>query len=209
VIGVLAAAGVHRPDLYVVVAVHLHNLTPVAFLWEWSRDRGTQAGRTLFRAAQLGWAVVIPAVILLGVVDGLAPDGLVWTGDRTVEQVASVYSPAGWADPWPARMLMVFCFGQLMHYVIWCGFLPTVARDDHERATTFGAAGRLFRPRVFVPLAVGTAIVIGALQLAWGRLGRRWYSAVASYHAYLEYPILVVFLITLAGATVTWQRRAT
>jgi hypothetical protein len=62
---------------------------------------------------------------------------------------------------------------------------------------------------VFVPLAVGTAIVIGALQLAWGRLGRRWYSAVASYHAYLEYPILVVFLITLAGATVTWQRRAT
>lgn len=207
VIAGLAAAGLRRPDLYVVAIVHLHNLTPVAFLWEWSRDQGTRAGRTLFRAAQLGWAAVIPAVILLGSVDGLAPSGLVWTGDRSAAQVASVYSPAGWAEPWPARMLMVFCFGQLMHYVIWCGFLPAVARDDHERAMTVGAAGRLFRPQVFVPVAVGAAVAIGALQLASGTLGRRWYSAVASYHAYIEYPILVVFLITLAGATVTWHRK--
>lgn len=207
VCGLLAVA-LRRPDLYVVAVVHLHNLTPLVFLWEWSRDRGTPLGRALFRAAQLVWVAVIPMVILVGAVDGHAPSWLVWTGDRSPAQVTSVFSPPGWGDPWPARLLMVFCFAQLMHYVIWCGFLPAVARDDHDRARTAGPVGRVFRPRLFVPLTLAAAVTIGVLQVASGTLGRRWYAAVASFHAYLEYPILVVFALTLAGVTVSWPRRA-
>lgn len=206
-VGGLAATAWHRPDLYVVAVVHLHNLTPLAFLWEWSRDQGNRVGRALFRSAQLGWAVVVPVLLLMGAADGHAARPLLWTGDRTAAEITHVYSPAGWSDPWAARFLMVFCFGQLMHYVIWCGFLPRVARDDHERATGVGPAGPLFRPRLFVPLAAATALTLGVLQLASGHTGRRWYSAVASYHAYLEYPVLVVFLAALCGATVTNPRR--
>jgi hypothetical protein len=205
--GVLAVA-LRRPDLYVVAVVHVHNLTPLVFLWEWSRERGTSLGRSLFRASQLLWAVVVPALILVGAVDGRAPSWLVWTGDRSAAQVMSVFSPPGWGDPWPARLLMVFCFAQLMHYVIWCGFLPAVARSDHHRAMTIGAVGRVFRPRLFVPVALAAAVTLGVLQVASGTLGRRWYAAVASYHAYLEFPILVVFALGLAGATVSWHRRA-
>jgi hypothetical protein len=205
--GVLAVA-LRRPDLYVVAVVHVHNLTPLVFPWEWSQERGTSLGRSLFRASQLLWAVVVPALILVGAVDGRAPSWLVWTGDRSAAQVMSVFSPPGWGDPWPARLLMVFCFAQLMHYVIWCGFLPAVARDDHDRAMTVGPVGRVFRPRLFVPVALATAVTLGVLQVASGTLGRRWYAAVASYHAYLEFPILVVFALSLAGATVSWHRRA-
>jgi hypothetical protein len=207
-LGGLLAGALRRPDLYAVAVLHVHNLTPLLFLWEWSRERGNALGRSLFRASQLLWAAVIPAVVLAGAVDGRAPSWLVWTGDRSEAQVSAVYSPAGWGDPWPSRLLVVFCFAQLMHYVIWCGFLPAVARDDHERAMTVGSVGRLFRPRLFVPLALATAVVLGVLQLASGTLGRRWYAAAASYHAYLEYPVLVVFALTLAGATISRHRRA-
>jgi hypothetical protein len=207
VVCVLAALAWQRPDLYLVAVVQLHNVTPVAFLWEWSRDRGSRIGRSLFRGAQLGWAFVVPMVILLGGLDGHARPSLMWTGDRSAQAITHAYSPAGWAEPWPSRLLMVFCFGQLMHYVIWCGYVPVVARDDHARATRVGPVGPVFRARLFVPLAALTAVVLGLLQLSSGRIGRRWYSAVASYHAYLEYPVLVVLLLALVGASVSLPRR--
>lgn len=116
-----------------MAVAHLHNLTPVAFLWEWSRDRGTRLGRTLFRTAQLGWAAVIPIVVFAGAFDHEGWGWSAWSGDRAPAQVAAVYSPTGWSGQWPLRFLIVFCFGQLMHYVIWCGFLPAVARPAHRR----------------------------------------------------------------------------
>ncbi|MGB8857721.1 MAG: hypothetical protein WCC60_00620, partial [Ilumatobacteraceae bacterium] len=203
-IGVLAVAGVavsalRHPEWYGVAVAHLHNLTPVAFLWEWSRDRGTRAGRWAFRMAQLGWAVAIPVVVFAGAFDRDGW-GWSWAGDRTPSKVAAVYSPSGWAGQWPLRFIIVFCFGQLMHYVIWCGFLPSVARREHRAAGSVGPFGPLLRPRVFVPLLAATAVVIGLLQLVAGPDGRRIYAAVASYHAYLEYPLLVVLLASIAGS---------
>lgn len=202
-IGVLAVVGVlvpalRRPELYAVAVAHLHNLTPVAFLWEWSRDRGTVLGRRLFRSAQLLWAVVIPAVVLLGAFDRDGW-GWSWAADRTPAKVAAVYSPAGWGGGWPLRFLIVFCFGQLMHYVIWVGFLPAAAGREHRVAGRVGPFGPLLRPRVFLPGLLGAALLIGLLQLLSGPDGRRLYAAVASYHAYLEYPLLALMLASLAG----------
>ena len=202
-IGLLALAGVavpalRHPEWYAVAVAHLHNLTPLAFLWEWSRERGTRAGRALFRLTQLGWAVVVPTVVLLGAFDRDGW-GWAWAADRTPAKVAAVYSPAGWGGQWPLRFLTVFCFGQLMHYVIWCGFLPAVARREHRAAGSVGAFGPLLRPRLFVPLLAGTALSIGLLQLLAGPDGRRIYAAVASYHAYLEYPLLALMTASLVG----------
>ncbi len=199
VVGGLAVPALRHPEWYAVVVAHLHNLTPVAFLWEWSRDRGTRAGRALFRAAQLGWAVVIPAVVLLGTFDRDGWGWSVWAADRSATKVAAVYSPAGWGGGWPLRFLIVFCFGQLMHYVIWCGFLPAVARSEHALATTVGPFGRWLRPRVFLPVVGVAAVLIGLLQLVSGPEGRRIYASVAAYHAYLEYPLLALMVASLAG----------
>jgi len=83
--------------------------------------------------------------------------------------------------------------------VIWVGFLPAVARREHAVAGSVGAFGPLLRPRVFVPGLLGAALLIGLMQLIAGPDGRRLYAAVASYHAYLEYPLLALMLASLAG----------
>ena len=207
--GLLAVAAVRRPDLYLVAVAQLHNLVPLAFLLDWARSRGSVRGRVLFRLAQLGWALVVPMLILIGTFDRwLAGWGLLaWGGDRSAGAVASVYSPAGWSGPWPARFLAVFAFGQLMHYVIWCGYLPAVARQEHGQAAAAPVGGAAFRPGRFVAIVAVVAVAVGALQLAIGADGRRLYSALASYHVYLEYPILALLAAGLvAGAPSTRSR---
>ena len=201
-IGLLALAGLavpamRRPELYAMAVAHLHNLTPVAFLWEWSRDRGTRLGRTLFRTALRGWAAGIPIVVFAGAFDHEGWGWSPWSGDRAPAQIAAVYSPTGWGGQWPLRFLIVFCFGQLMHYVIWCGFLPAVARPAHRRAGSVQPFGWLLRPRAFAPALASAAVAIGLLQVLSGPDGRRLYAAVASYHAYLEYPLLVLLAASL------------
>ncbi|MDO8389429.1 MAG: hypothetical protein Q7V57_02990 [Actinomycetota bacterium] len=208
-IGGLAVPALRNPAWYVVVVAHLHNLTPVAFLWEWSRDRGTRAGRTLFRVAQLGWAVAIPALVLGGVFDRSSWGLGTWAADRSATQVAAVYTPAGWGGEWPLRFLIVFCFGQLMHYVIWCGFLPAVAGPEHRRAGRVRGFGEFLRPRVFVPGLLALATLIGVLQLTSGPEGRRIYASLASYHAYVEYPLLMLLLATLATGPIALSRSTT
>ena len=138
--------------------------------------------------------MVVPALILAGAFDRwLAGWGLLsWGGDRSASAVAAVYSPAGWSGPWPARFLAVFAFGQLMHYVIWCGYLPVVARREHQQAVGAPVGGAAFRPGRFVAIVAVVALAVGALQLVIGTDGRRLYSALASYHVYLEYPILAM-----------------
>ena len=43
------------------------------------------------------------------------------------------------------------------------------------------------------------ALAVGALQLVTGAEGRRLYSALASYHVYLEYPILALLAAGLVA----------
>ena len=83
----------------------------------------------MFRLAQVGWALAVPLLILAGAFDRwLAGWGLLVWGWRSLGLGGRRRdSPAGWTGPWPARFLALFAFGQLMHYVIWCGYLPVVA----------------------------------------------------------------------------------
>jgi hypothetical protein len=202
-----AAASLAWPAYHFVVLAHLHNVVPLVFLWEWSRWLPT--GRTAFRLAQLGWVLGIPALVLAGVFDPWIAGGpsTVAAFAGTPAAVAAPVVPPGTlgAVVPPAgtlgavvppvalglRFLVVFAYLQTMHYVVWVGFLPRCAPD----------AARAFDLRVpwlsgWRPWALGAglAALLAMLFVADYQQGRLLYASFASYHAYLEFPVLLAVL---------------
>lgn len=199
VVAVSAATSLWWPAYHVVVITHLHNLVPLVFLWEFSALMPRRPRRA-FRATQLGWLVVVPGLVLAG-----AADRLMASGTSAVEHfagapavvAASTTPPGTWGTTVGLRFLTVFAFLQLMHFVVWVFFLPRYAP----------AATRAFDARVpwlrgwrtwALGLGVG-ALLLALFVVDYGQ-GRTVYSALASYHAYLELPILLAMLLGLAGA---------
>ena len=95
------------------------------------------------------------------------------------------------------RFLVVFAFLQTMHYVVWVWFLPRYAPDataafeqQGAGAHRTGGCGRSASPAALV-LAVMFAVDY------WS--GRSVYAALATYHAYLEFPVLLALLLTSSG----------
>lgn len=68
-LAVAATGSLTWPAYHFVVLAHLHNVVPLFFLWEWSRRLPTTSMRRWFRAVQVGWVLVIPALLLTGVLD--------------------------------------------------------------------------------------------------------------------------------------------
>ncbi|GHJ47476.1 hypothetical protein Cs7R123_48180 [Catellatospora sp. TT07R-123] len=190
-----AAVSLRWPAYHFVVLAHLHNVVPLFFLWEWSRRLPGRA-RTVFRAVQLGWVLVVPALLLSGLLDGLLV-----SGGAAVTAFAG--SPAALSAPVVPpgteiglRFLAVFAFLQAMHYVVWLGFLPWQAP---EAVAAFEARVpwlRGWRPWAF---GLGAAAVLGVLFTADYLQGRAFYQAFASYHAYLEFPVLLALLFAAGG----------
>jgi hypothetical protein len=195
-VGTALAAGLAMslsfPAYHFVVLTHVHNLVPLAFLWEWSRVLTPQA-RRVFRGVQVGWVLVVPTAILLGAVDrwvspapGLV-QGLVGDGAGVVAASAWPGSP-----DLAVRFLVVFAFLQTMHYVVWVGFLPRVAPETTQaferRWPTLTTA------RIWL-VGLAAAVLLGALLLSDYRQGKTVYAGLATYHAYLEFPVLLVLLV--------------
>jgi hypothetical protein len=189
---VLAAAGVPLTlvagavawahlDYYFVAVTYLHNLVPFVFLWDWSARRLGGGAKTAFRAVQVAWLLVVPALLLTGVlpVPGLAEQaGAVEFAGPLSGHVATVAPPA-WRGPEAARLLAVFAFLQVLHYAFWCAFLPR--RSGQGRA-----------PRWVWP---ATAVVVGIFAFGYATAWtgtKLTYTALASYHAYIEYAVLAL-----------------
>jgi len=183
------------PAYHFVVLAHLHNLVPLVFLWEWASRIRSAGGRRLFRATQVLWVVAVPLVILLGAVDGwLSTDAsivrsLVGNGQSLV---AASAPPGDAATLVGLRFVTVFAFLQTMHYVVWVAFLPRYAPDASaafEARVPWLTGARLW--------AVGfaTAAVLGVLFVFDFSQGRTLYAALASYHVYLEFPVLLALLL--------------
>ena len=82
----------------------------------------------------------------------------------------------------------MFAFMQTMHYVVWVGFLPRFAPDA---AAAFDA--RVPWLAVDAPgcwACVGGGF-LAVLFLSDYFAGRALYGALATYHAYLEFPVLL------------------
>lgn len=202
VIALGLAACLVWPAWYWHVITHLHNLVPVVFLADWARRLPAGRQRNLFLVAQLGWVLVVPALILSGSLDGLlsaAPGAAAgWVG--TGASVVAAAAPPGASAIVALRYATVFAFGQSMHYLIWIGFFPLFAPDASRAFARTLPALRGWR--------LPTLVIVGALALAaafWTNysLGRQIYSMVAAYHVYLEFPILVFLL--LGASRAAWR----
>ena len=79
-----------------------------------------------------------------------------------------------------------------MHYVVWVGFLPHVAPETTQaferRWPTLTTA------RIWL-VGLAAAVLLGALLISDYRQGKTVYAGLATYHAYLEFPVLLVLLI--------------
>ena len=192
---VATAASLAWPAYHFVVLAHLHNLVPLVFLWEWSRHLPKRAA---FRAVQVGWVLVVPALILAGALDGatkgLSPNAFI---DEPARVVAVSAPPDAVDTVMGVRFLVVFAFLQTMHYVVWVWFLPRYAPDAAEAFERRVPA--LTGPRVWALGVAGGALlaVLFAMDY-WG--GRSVYAALATYHAYLEFPVLLALMIGSTSA---------
>ncbi|MFN8037996.1 MAG: hypothetical protein U0Q07_02195 [Acidimicrobiales bacterium] len=200
VLVVLATWTVGHAEGWFVAQAHLHNLVPAVFLWAWSAV-ALPAGRPrwIFRAIVVGFAVVVPLVLLSGALDGwLVDPGRGPLADLARKGgVLGGLVPAGSAPSLAPRLLALFAFAQVVHYGVWCWFFPRHG-GPADAAWDVSPTGRwLRRPWVVAGLVVvGTAIVV---VLAWTDYtrGRTFYGALGAYHAFLELPVLLALVLGL------------
>ncbi|GAA4837779.1 hypothetical protein [Kitasatospora terrestris] len=184
-----SAASLSFPEYHFVVLTHLHNLVPLLFLWEWSRT--LPRGRAVFLAVQCGWVLAVPALLLCGVLDGwMAP------GTTATDRLAGAYTPPAWLHTSAGlRFVAVFAFLQTMHYVVWVWFLPRYAP---EASAAFERRVPLLRgPRAWL-LGAAAGAALAVLFASDYAQGKALYAALASYHAYLEFPVLLLLVLGMA-----------
>jgi hypothetical protein len=195
VVGAATVVSLTFPTYHFVVLTHLHNVVPLFFLWEWSRRIVSRRGRQAFRAVQLLWVVAVPAVILVGLLDGSlsADPGIVRSvvGDGQTVLTSSA-PPGASATVVGMRFLTVFAFMQTMHYVVWVALLPRVAPD--ASAAFEARVPWVTGPRLWAIGFIAAALFAVLFGLDFAQ-GKALYAALASYHAYLELPVLLAMLV--------------
>ncbi len=196
-----AAVALAVPGSWFVVQAHLHNLIPLAFLWLWAADISDPVRRRRFRAVCVGWALIVPAAVLLGALDPVLGSGGSAAATNLAEGAAVTkgIAPATLGTTWAPRLLAAFAFAQVLHYATWCWFFPRHA-PDATAAFEARPTGRHLRGLRLPILAAVATVGVLVLALAEYRQGRTTYLSFASYHAYLEYPVLVA---VAAGALAT------
>jgi len=207
-LGLAAGVSVSFPAYHFVALAHVHNVVPLVFLWEWARripDRGT---RRVFRGLQVGWVLAVPLLVIVGVFDAwlVRAQGAVPLFSVDVEAIFATYTPPALDHGMlPVRFLAAFAFLQTMHYFVWCWFLPRNARDaivEFERSNRVGRAVRGWRLPAIALTAAGFFAILFVTDYM---TGRAMYGAVATYHAYLEFPVLLALLLGWA-ATPSMER---
>ncbi|MDG6109053.1 hypothetical protein Daura_50415 [Dactylosporangium aurantiacum] len=197
ILAVAAAVSLAWPGYHFVVLAHLHNVVPLCFLWEWAATLPA-ATRRWFRATQVGWVLVVPAAVLAGAFDvsAVSPSTVAaFAGEPA--RIVALSAPPGSDPAVGARFLVVFAFLQTMHYFVWVWFLPRYAPDAaraFERRVPW-----LRGPRAWA-LGAGLGLALAVLFAVDYASGRALYSAFASYHAYLEFPVLLALVLGTGAA---------
>jgi hypothetical protein len=174
-LAVAFAASMRWPAWYGLVLLHLHNLVPTAFLWEWSKERAV-------RVTAVVALLAVPLAIVAGVLDGLVLGGHIGNGvGPGWAAAATQVTPPGWSQVGAARFFTAFAYLQAVHYVVWCWVLP---RRQPARPV----------PGLSAAVVAGTALVAVVFAIDYAG-GRALYSSLATYHAYLEFPVLLAFLV--------------
>jgi hypothetical protein len=190
-LAVAAVVSLSHPAYHFVVLTHLHNVVPLVFLWEWAARLPVRAA-WVFRSVQLGWVVVVPLLVLGGVI-GSGASGLPGVVAGVVGDGSGVVATSAWpgAAGMATRFLVVFAFLQTMHYVVWVWFLP---RSAPEAARAFESRWPALTGRRLWGAGLVAAAVLGILLVTDYRQGRVVYSGLATFHAYLEFPVVMALL---------------
>lgn len=188
-----------------VVLGLLHNITPVGFLAECLRGRPRRQAMAVcavvFGVIPLIIATGMPRMALAGaVVDDFSPFAV-----GSLSQHLYVYvPPAVTATPWAVHLFSAAVFLQCMHYAVVVGVLPQLdPRVWGRPASTLPWPGR-------GTLALITATLAGLLLagFAWSFTdARSWYGVIASVHAWIELPLLLVAL-AVVGTPPTQARHS-
>ncbi|MBL9086078.1 MAG: hypothetical protein JNM10_02960 [Planctomycetia bacterium] len=192
----IALGSLLDPLLTVVVLALLHNATPVGFLAERDdvRARALPACAVAFVAVPLAIASGLPSAGLAAL--GLAAPDAGPASAGTLADHLRVFVPSAWlGSPRAADVFAAAAYLQLLHYGIVLGVLPRLLR-------TGGDAPVLPWPRAGV-LALAIAAVGGAFTVAFlARFTptRATYGLLASVHAWLEVPVLLLALGGRAAA---------
>jgi hypothetical protein len=185
-------------DYHFVAITHLHNVLPLVFLWEWTSGSSDTVPGRAFRLLNLTWAVLLPTLLLAGVLgepamlDPTWATGILGEADSFVRTLA----PPGGDSELGGRLLSVFALLQLMHYYVWCRFFPSVGEAEAARFDRTMQGLRLPYGRCLTGLVV--LLAAATLLLMWADFwrGRSLYGALAGYHAYLEYALLLLFVLS-------------
>ena len=90
----------------------------------------------------------------------------------------------------------MFAFLQTMHYVVWVALLPRVAPDasaSFEARVPWVTGPRLWAMGFMAAAVFAVLFGVDFVQ------GKALYAALASYHAYLELPVLLAMLVGAKG----------
>jgi hypothetical protein len=193
VLGVALTVSLTFPAYHFVVLAHLHNVVPLVFLWGWAGRLPVRA-RRWFRGTQVLWVLGVPALIFSGALDWwiAAAGGAVVAFAGPAAVVMSPFTPPGSAAAIGLRFLAVFAFLQTMHYFVWVAFLPRFAP---EASAAFETRVPWLRGRRLWLVAGGAGALLAVLFVADYTQGRLLYSSFATYHAYLEFPVILALLV--------------
>ncbi len=167
------------------VFAHLHNLIAVLLWWGWRRS-GERAG---WRWLALGATALGVTLILAGVLDSAG--GLSSPRGFAIEPVTHALAP-GLAGAWARRALMLYAFGQSIHYAVWLRLVPD---EDRKQATprTWTASWRALTGDLGLTV-VGVALGAAAVFAVWGLFdvtaARTAYLRSAAFHGHLEVVVL-------------------
>jgi hypothetical protein len=194
-IGVLQAG---QMTAALLVLALLHNFTPVGLAWDLARD--DPAHRPLARRTTALFGLPL-AVVALGAA-GWWPQPLAGTGQGwllAASPLPLLDSAAGWqAGPLPAALASAMVLAQCLHYHQVLQVLPAAQAQR---------TGQVPMPRVLRGIAIAVSAAL-ALYFAWSFAdARQLYAVAAGVHAWLEWPVLLLALLSARGPVITEQRR--
>ncbi|MDB4944524.1 MAG: hypothetical protein JWP97_4058 [Labilithrix sp.] len=185
----------HAPARADAAFAHLHNLVAVGLWWGWRRP-GERAG---MRWIALGAMALATLAILSGALDPLVSAGLGWRSRPAgfgVSALASALAPDV-STRWALRLVVLYAFGQSIHYAIWLRLVPD---EDRERATprTFRASWQALTRDVGPWVLAGAGLAI-AFFACWALVSvsgaRDGYLRAGAFHGHLELVALAVFFV--------------
>lgn len=168
----LSVFALYDTRLTTLLLAHLHNLIAVVFLIAWSRSRsGVRAHSTLVVGA-----VAVVAVLLVAPTPG-APSAFVT--DLRFALAPGLSAALGY------KLVLVYAFAQLLHYVIWLVWMPRLQRAE------VNGDGRL---GWFAAALIGAALVLPMIAMLGDPVSfREQYLALSSFHGWLELAVLTYF----------------